>query len=143
MRKIKNKKLFIKSKPIPPFKSQLEKKIYDKFKNHFPNQKIKINKRGLIKSNKRLELDLYFPKYKIGIEIQGPFHVKNETIILKDFNKKLLFMKEKNIKIIYIYTNTYKNKIYSIKKCIKIINNEEKKKRRDERRRGGGGGGRK
>ena len=127
------KRILFKSKPTPPFKSQLEKKIYNKFKNNFPNQEIKINEKGLIKSNKRLELDLYFPKYKIGIEIQGPFHARNESIILKDFNKKLLFMKEKNIKIIYIYTNTYKNKIYSIKKCIKIINNEEKKKRRGGR----------
>ena len=38
----------------------------------------------------------------------------------------MLFFHE-NIKVIYIYTNTYRNKKYSIKKCIDIIYNEQKK----------------
>lgn len=119
----------IETKPSPPFKSQLEKQIYNVIKNRFPSHEIDINRKGLLECNKRLELDLYFPKYKIGIEIQGPFHMKSENVILKDYNKKMLFLKEKNIKIIYIYTNTYRNKTYGIKKCIEIINDEQKKEK--------------
>lgn len=115
------------SKPSPPFKSQLEKKIYNIIKKQFPTYNIEINKRGLLKNNKRLELDLYLPEYNIGIEIQGPFHMNNENVIIKDFNKKMMFLNQRNIKIIYIYTNTYQNKMHSIKKCIDIINNESKR----------------
>ena len=107
-----------------PFRSQLEKNVYEIIRRHFPDQEIKINKKGLIKSNKRLELDLYLPKYKLGIEIQGPLHTQNEKIILRDYEKKKLFLGEGNIKLIYVYTNTYENKKHSIKKCLDIINDE-------------------
>ena len=42
--------------------------------------------------------------------------------------KKMSFFNEKRIRIIYIYTNTYENQKYSIKKCIDILNNEQKKR---------------
>lgn len=125
----KNMRKIIKAKPCFPFKSQLEKDIYKIIRKTFPQQKIFINKRGLLKSNKRLELDLYFPEYKIGVEIQGPFHARNEYIILKDYEKQKLFLLEKNIKIIYIYTNTYINKKYSIMTILKIIKNERDKRK--------------
>ena len=108
-------------KGLYPFRSQLEKKIYNKIIKKIPNEKILINQRGLIKSNKKLELDLYFPNYKIGVEIQGPLHTQNETIILRDYKKKMSFLSESNIQIIYIYTNNNKNYIYSVKKCIDIL----------------------
>ena len=119
------KKKSFKPKRFYPFKSQLEKNIYQIIQKSFPKLNIQINKKRLIKNNKTFELDLYFPKYKIGIEIQGPFHMKNEMVILRDFKKKMLFL-QNNIEIIYIYTNTYQNKKYGIKKCIKIINDQEK-----------------
>ena len=122
MRVKRRKPRVIKAKPLFPFKSQLEKNIYEIIQKTFPNLEIKINKKGLLSSNKKFELDLYFPKYNIGIEIQGPFHMKNESVILKDYIKKMLFLWEKNINIIYIYTNTYENRTYGIKKCINIIN---------------------
>ena len=123
----KKKAKIIQAKASYPFKSQLEKIVYGILKNKFPNLEINVNKRGLLKSNKKFELDLYFPKYNIGIEIQGPLHFLNESIILKDYEKKRLFLYEKNIKVIYVYTNTHENKKHSIKKCINIINNERKK----------------
>ena len=113
-------------KHLYPFKSILEKKIYKIIRRIFPQQKIQINKKGLLKTNNKLELDLYFPKIKIGIEIQGPYHYGNEKVILKDYHKKILFF-HKNIRIIYIYTNTYENRKHSLKKCINIIHNEQKK----------------
>ena len=119
----------IPAKPSYPFRSQLEKKIYKILHNYFPNEEIKINYKGLLKSNIRLELDLYFPKYKIAIEIQGPIHSKNETLILKDYEKKQLFLHENKIQLIYIYANSYKNQNYSLKKCINIINNERNRAR--------------
>ena len=128
---MQKRKKIITAKAIYPFKSKLEKGIYETIKHQFPNdEKININEKGLLKSNKRLELDLYFPNYKIGIEIQGPIHTQNENIILKDYKKKKLFLLEKDIKIIYVYTNTYENKKYSIKKCISIIKNEWEKKKK-------------
>ena len=129
MMKRKRGKTF-KIRPSPPFKSQLEKDIYQRIKLKFPTLQINVNKKRLLKGNKRFELDLFFPEYNIGIEIQGPFHMKNEKVILKDYNKKMLFLREKNIKIIYIYTNTYRNKINGIKKCIEIINEEQKKNKK-------------
>lgn len=122
-----HKRRKIQVKPIFPFKSQLEKYIYKKIQHQFPELKIYINEKGLIKSNKKFELDLYFPKYKIGIEIQGPFHTKNINVILKDYRKKIQFLWERNIRIIYIYTNTNENKKYGIKKCIKVLNREKEK----------------
>ena len=127
---IPKKKKIIQAKASYPFKSQLEKMIFTIIKTKYPYEDIKINKKGLLRSNKNFELDLYFPKYNIGIEIQGPLHFLNESIILKDHEKKRLFLCEKNIKVIYIYTNTYENKKYSIKKCIDIINDEQKKRER-------------
>ena len=107
------------NKPEYPFKSQLEKSIYNAIKLKYPNIIILINKRGLIKDRKKLELDLYFPQYKLGIEIQGPRHEADISMILNDYKKKDLFSKI-GIKIIYIYINL-KNKTYSLNKCIKIL----------------------
>ena len=110
------------AKPEYPFKSQLEKNIYNEILTKFPNIKILVNKKGLIKSHKNFELDLYFPQYKLGLEIQGPTHVADINTILKDYKKQDLFSKE-GIRIMYIYINL-KNKSYSIRKCIEILNNE-------------------
>ena len=128
MKKFKKKTFIRAAKGLYPFKSKLEKIIYKIIKRQFPDQDIKINKKGIIKCNKNFELDLYFPNYNIGIEIQGPLHYANEAVILKDYEKKMSFFNEKRIRIIYIYTNTYENQKYSIKKCIDILNNEQKKR---------------
>ena len=118
------------ARPSFPFRSQLEKNIYGIIRAKFPQQEIIVNKRGLLKSNKKLELDLYFPQYKIGVEIQGPFHMRNEYTILKDYLKQKSFSSEENIKIIYIYTNTYKNKKYSLNRVLSIIGHERDKRKR-------------
>ena len=113
-----------------PFRSMLEETTYNYIRKYFPDEEISINTKGLIKSNKRLELDLYFPQYKIGIEIQGPTHTQTDYAILQDYEKQKKYLKESNIKIIYIYTNNYKNKKSSITKCINIIENERRKRRK-------------
>ena len=53
---------------------------------------------------RRYELDLFFPAYKIGVEIQGPRHTASIDAIMKDY-VKLNFCKRRGISIIYIYTN--------------------------------------
>ena len=125
-RKYKRKKRKITTLLLYPFKSQLEKRIYEQIFKHFPNEKIKINQKGLIKNRKRLELDLYLPQYNIGIEIQGPVHTQNEKNIFNDYEKKKLFLNENNIRIIYIYTNNYQVQKDSLQKCINIINNKKR-----------------
>ena len=71
------------------FKSLLEKNIYNIIRKEFPTIKIFVNKTGLIKSRKKLELDLYLPNYNLGIEIQGPSHNQNATNIIRDYEKKI------------------------------------------------------
>lgn len=104
----------------PPFRSLLEKKIYKIICKDISHDYIEINKKGLIRNNKRLEIDLYIPSINIGIEIQGPSHTSNEHCILHDFEKKKIFLKN-NIQLIYIYTDSYSNQKYSIQKCIEIV----------------------
>ena len=118
------KNFYNNSKTIYPFRSLLEKKIYQIIRKKIPSKyDIEINKRGLIKNRKRLEIDLYFPQRKIGVEIQGPTHTLNERNILHDYEKRKIFL-QNNITIIYVYTDTYKNKIHSVNKCVEIITKE-------------------
>ena len=49
------------------FKSLLEKKIYYIIRKEFPNIKIFVNKIGLIKSRKKLELKFYLPNYNLSM----------------------------------------------------------------------------
>jgi len=70
---------------------------------NLPKSIIYINKAGLL-NNKKMELDLYFPLYKIGLEIQGPLHSSKVENILNDFIKKRMFKQQLNIDIIYIYS---------------------------------------
>ena len=110
------------SKPEGFFKSQLEKKIYKKIKSEIgdKNIDIKINQRGVLKRNKNLELDLYFPQFNLGVEIQGPIHTSDITNIIADYKKKKIYQNE-GIDIMYIYTNNYKNLKFGIKQCISNI----------------------
>ena len=126
---IKKKKSF-RVRPEPPFNSQLEKKIYNKFRKSLSkNVKILVNVRGLLedKKNKKLELDLYFPEYKIGIEIQGGnYHSEKIENIVRDYRKKKLFLK-KGIRVMYVFTGTNATQSHCIKKCLQILNHECKK----------------
>ena len=106
--------------PEGPFKSQLEKNIHLKLSTKLPKSIIHINKAGLLNNKKKMELDLYFPLYKIGLEIQGPLHSSKVENILNDFIKKRMF-KQLNIDIIYIYSNSSENFNHSLNKCIQIL----------------------
>ena len=53
---------------------------------------------------RRYELDLFFPAYKLGVEIQGPRHTASIEAIKRDY-VKLNYFKHRGISIIYIYTN--------------------------------------
>ena len=109
------------AKAAYPFRSQLEKSIYGTIRAHFPQQIIEINRKGLLRDNKRLELDLYFPHFHLGIEIQGPCHTRNENIVWKDYLKQKWFWEKENLRLIYVYTNNYRNKKNSLKKCVNIL----------------------
>ena len=75
-----------------------------------------------------MELDLFFPSLKIGVEIQGPTHTGSIDAILRDYHKKELFEKELGIRIIYIYLTDYKNFQHSLKKCKTLLLKKKKNK---------------
>ena len=84
-----------------------------------------INKRGLIPDHKRIELDLYFPELRIGIEIQGPSHTEKSRNILWDYKKKQKFSAI-DIDIIYIYSGSTKALRDSIRSCLEILTERKK-----------------
>ena len=110
-------------RPEGIFRSQLEKKVYHILRKRLSNEvQMCVNVRGLIPDNKRIELDLYFPELKIGIEIQGPIHTEKSYNILWDYKKKQKFSAV-NIDIIYIYSTTLRD---SIESCLKILSQRKK-----------------
>ena len=112
-----------------PFRSKLEEKIYSivckKIEKKKMKLKIEINRRGLIPQNKRLELDLYFPDHQLGIEIQGPCHWTEATIILKDF-VKMRYFQARGIDIMYVYTNSTKQMNQCIERCVDSLTTRQR-----------------
>ena len=114
------------AKPEGPYRSQLEKRIHSIMRKRlFEGTIIRVNKKGLIEGNKRIEVDLFLPQYNLGIEIQGPIHTSSPQHISKDYIKKLKFSKV-GIDLIYIYTNSTKNLNHGINKCVEIISQGKK-----------------
>ena len=111
-----------------PFNSLLEKRIFSTISQQLRNSLIHINPKGLLPGKRKLELDLYFPHYKLGIEIQGPSHFCHETHILNDYYKKKIFSRELGIDILYIYTHSYPSLTFSRDKCISILKKKENEK---------------
>lgn len=97
--------------PLMCGKSKSEKVVIDFLKDQFPDIEIETNKRSLIPTNKRLEVDIYIPEYKFAIEINGDYsHNKdlylddmiNETCYSKEMQKSQL-LREQGIKLIHIW----------------------------------------
>ena len=85
--------------------------VIDFLKQEFPDLEILRNKRSLIPSNKRLEVDIYIPEYKFAIEINGTYShdkdkylddVMNDTCTTKEMKKCELLHKQ-GIKLIHIW----------------------------------------
>lgn len=79
-------------------RSKLEKFVYEKIKKEYPE--IKLDKPNSIING--FEIDLYFPKYHFGIEINGILHRKPiygleklNKIKARDKNKKLMCLQNK------------------------------------------------
>ena len=114
------------SRPEGLFRSQLEKRVYHILRKQLSNEiQMCINKRGLIPDHKRIELDLYFPELRIGIEIQGPSHTEKSRNILWDYKKKQKFSAI-DIDIIYIYSGSTKALRDSIRSCLEILTERKK-----------------
>ena len=124
---MKKRKVFKTSIRHGPFNSLLEKKIFSTISQRLDCSHIRINQKGLLPSKRKLELDLYFPNYKIGIEIQGPSHFGNETTILNDYYKKKNFSRELGIDIMYVYTHSYPVMTFSLDRCINVLQKKERK----------------
>ena len=130
MMMMKKTLVYRKSIPNGPFRSRLEKNVHSIICKNIIDKKaikIEINKRGLVPRNKRLELDLYFPRYNLGIEIQGPIHHGEAKNILNDY-WKMQYFRDVGINILYIYTNSTEQMNRCIDRCVaivkkKIINN--------------------
>lgn len=87
------------------FNSYWEYTIYRKIKCILPKEfhPIKVNKKipGF-----RIELDIYIPKLKLGLELQGPSHFYNLKVINRDLIKASI-CKKLNIELAYLYFNKY------------------------------------
>ena len=110
--------IFIKSRPEGKFKSQLEKRIYLFINKHInKNLEMNINEK---KIGKKMIIDLYIPKFNLGIEIQGPRHTSSPEAIKHDYYKKRKSFAE-GISLTYIYTETYevmKTCLYNLRKIL-------------------------
>ena len=51
-----------------------------------------------------MELDLFFPKLNLCVEIQGPLHTSSPEAINRDYFKKICCERE-GIQVAYIYTD--------------------------------------
>lgn len=92
-------------------RTKLERYIYDLLSNDFQDLEIKNNVRSLIPLNWRLELDIYFPEIKLGIEVNGSFShslmdyqndCKDGTCNSHEMYKEKLFNSE-GIKVLQIW----------------------------------------
>lgn len=92
-------------------KAKSEELVVNFLRKEFPDIEILTNKRSLIPSNKRLEVDIYIPAYKFAIEINGTYShdkdkylddVLNGTCYTKEMKKCELLHKE-GIKLIHIW----------------------------------------
>lgn len=104
---------------IGKYKSFLEYRVHENLKKKLPTLKFEVNFKPLwLKNhmtNRRLELDLYEPSYKIAIEVQGPSH-NNVNQLARDIIKRKL-CKENNVKLFYVSTANIKQAlIQQIKK---------------------------
>ena len=117
------KKNFFASKPEGKFRSQLEKKIYEKIKSYDNQLEILVNEKKVAAAGfkKKFELDLYFPNLKLCVEIQGPTHTSSPKNIYRDYLKKISCEKE-GIEIAYIYGDEKDN----VNKLLNIIENKKK-----------------
>jgi hypothetical protein len=58
----------------PSCKKKNETKVYEYCQELFPGLKIERNRKRLFKQNTKMELDIWFPDLKLGIEYQGEQH---------------------------------------------------------------------
>lgn len=116
---------FIFSRPEGKFRSQLEKKIFEKIRALDETLDIRVNEKKIAG---RMELDLYFPEYNLGLEIQGPTHTVSPEVILRDHRKKIASARE-GIEIIYIYTDSARDTKACLDKCSEILKRKKDNKK--------------
>jgi GNAT superfamily N-acetyltransferase len=89
-----------------------EKEILVYLQSILPGVDIQHNVRGLLPSNPRLELDIYIPSKNLAIEYNGlRWHGENLSKKKNTYHKdkSFNFWKEKNIRIIHIFSDDWKN----------------------------------
>ena len=85
--------------------SKCQNEIADFLKTNFENLEVKLNVKGLFKENKFLEVDIWIPKIKFGIEYNGIYwHDKN--LYLSDL-KENTFNSKEHLKDLYSTLNNF------------------------------------
>ena len=101
-------------------KGQIE--LYNIIKNNYPNIDVMINQRGLLLENEGLEIDIWIPQLRIGIEYNGDYwHNKelyendiiNNTVDSKERIKDILAINN-NITLIQVWESDFKSNKKSV-----------------------------
>lgn len=106
--------------------SKLEQEIYDFVKSHTQCRCYRNNQNAIFDDKQKYELDIYIPKLKIAIEINGDYW---HSDLYKDkyyHQNKTILCYEKGVLLVHIYEYDYKNHKQEIQEnLIKLLNGED------------------
>lgn len=108
------------------FRSYLEQEVYNYIKSIYTG-KIIQNHRGILDNN--LEIDIYLPEYKIGIEINGDYcHSNNIKQDKKYHQNKTISAAKKGIRLIHIFEHEWRTNQKALENYLNNILNINKQK---------------
>jgi hypothetical protein len=109
------------------FRSTYEDEIYDFIKSINEEIKIERNVRNLLDDN-NLEIDIYLPEYKLGIEFNGSYWHSSVFKYPKYHQDKVLKAKQNGIRLIHIFEHEYiKNKEKILGLLMSLVNKSQNK----------------
>lgn len=101
--------------------SLFENEIFQYLKTFINNNKIITNTRSIIPPH---ELDIYFPEYKLAIELDGIYYHSNAYIHDKKYHlNKTEACEKQGIKLIHIFENEWRDKGGIVKRKLKYLLN--------------------
>ncbi|BDH16493.1 MAG: hypothetical protein [Bacteriophage sp.] len=109
-------------------RSKSEIEVLNYIKSILPNNiKVLDNIRGLLKENKKMELDIYIPKLKIAVEFNGNYWHREELVKDKSF-QKVFYCNNEGIRLITISEDEWENKKeitkWKLKQLLNVFNGE-------------------